>query len=261
MNLSLRQANLAAAFLLLPALIFVWYRWSYAPEEAATAGLQNLVDSLRASATQSAKPSALPAAPAPIATMPELLAKSQEIASSYDVDLTSATPNAINPELLTLSLHGDFRGLMRVLGRLETLNATLTGFELTPAPDGGLAASVELLRIPKPGAPMAFADYMDAMIEYTATRDPFAMGDPVPPAHVGADLGDLSWTYHLTSISLIGAVRIATIDGKDYNVGDHLGPMTIGDIGPSSVSLTAPGTPLVQKLHFRHNPGGADVQR
>ena len=261
MNLSLRQANLAAAAMLLPALIFVWYRWSYAPEEAASAGLQSLVDALRADATQAAKPAMLPPTPAPIATMPELLSKTQQIASASDVDLASITPNAINPELLTLSLHGDFRGLMRVLGRLETLNATLTGFELTPAADGGMSASVELLRTPKPGAPAQFADYMDAMIGYTATRDPFAMGDPVPPAHVGADLGDLSWTYHLTSISLIGAVRIATVDGKDYNVGDHLGTLTISDIGPSSVSLTAPGAALVQKLHFRHNPGGADVQR
>jgi hypothetical protein len=239
-------------------LLFVWYRWSYAPKDAAIAGLQSLTDALRASAAQAAKPAAAAAAPAAPATMAALLSQTQEIASRYDVDLTQATPNPLNPDLLTLSLKGDYRGVMRFLGRLETLNATLSGFDLAPAPDGGLVASAEVLRLPKPGAPAAFADYMDAMIAYTATRDPFAQGDPVPPAHVGADLGDLSWTYHLTSITLIGAVRIATIDGKDYGVGDRLGTMTIRDIGPSSVSLTAPGTVLVQKLHFRHNPAGAD---
>jgi len=75
--------------------------------------------------------------------------------------------------------------------------------------------------------------------------------------NAGSDLGDLSWTYHLTSISQVGADRMATIDGKDYRAGDRLGDLTITDIGPSSVSLVAPRQTLVQKIHFRRNPAGA----
>ena len=73
----------------------------------------------------------------------------------------------------------------------------------------------------------------------------------------GTDLGDLSWTYHLTSISQFGAERVATIDGKDYRAGDRLGELTVSAIGPSSVNLTAPHQTLVQKIHFRRNPAEA----
>jgi hypothetical protein len=49
---------------------------------------------------------------------------------------------------------------------------------------------------------------------------------------------------------------VATIDGKDYRVGDQLGDLTVTAIGPSSVSLNAPKQALVQKIHFRRNPPG-----
>jgi hypothetical protein len=94
------------------------------------------------------------------------------------------------------------------------------------------------------------------LVSYTAIRNPFEIGDPVPLPNAGSDLGDLTWTYHLTSISQFGADRVATIDGKDYRGGDRLGDLTITDIGPSSVSLTAPHQALVQKIHFRRNPAG-----
>jgi hypothetical protein len=104
---------------------------------------------------------------------------------------------------------------------------------------------------------VSFADYLDALVSYTAVRNPFEIGDPVPLPNVGSDLGDLSWTYHLTSISQFGADRVATIDGKDYRAGDRLGDLTISAIGPSSVNLTAPHQALVQKIHFRRNPAEA----
>ena len=94
-----------------------------------------------------------------------------------------------------------------------------------------MTGTVEIQHTAKPGAPVSFADYLDAMVNYTAIRNPFEIGDPVPLPNAGSDLGDLSWTYHLTSISLFGAERVATIDGKDYRVGD-----TLGDHAPSPPS-------------------------
>jgi hypothetical protein len=93
-------------------------------------------------------------------------------------------------------------------------------------------------------------------VSYSAVRNPFEIGDPIPLPNAGADLGDLTWSYHLSSISQFGAIRVATIDGKDYRTGDRLGDLTIAAIGPSSVSLTAPKQALVQKIHFRRNPPG-----
>jgi len=190
--------------------------------------------------------------------MPELLSRIQEIASQYNVAIRSVAPSPADANKITLGMHGEYRDMMLFLGRLETFQIAISGFEYAPD-ESGIAGSVELTHSAKPGAPVSFADYMDAIIKYTAVRNPFEIGDPVPVPNVKADLGDLSWTYHLTSISLYGAERTATIDGKDYRIGDMLNGMQISAIGPSSVSLTVPHQPLVQKLHFRRNPG--DVVR
>ena len=94
------------------------------------------------------------------------------------------------------------------------------------------------------------------MVKYTAVRNPFEIGDPVPLPNAGSDLGDLSWTYHLTSISLYGAERVATIDGKDYRVGDKLNDMQISAIGPSSVSLDRAASDLWSRSFTSgSNPG------
>ena len=85
-------------------------------------------------------------------------------------------------------------------------------------------------------------------------RDPFAIGDPVPLANADPILGDLTWTYHLTSIWQVGAERVATIDGRDYRPGDKLNQLEIVAIDPSGVRLSAPHEKLIQQLHFRHNP-------
>ena len=249
------QNTLAAGVLLFCACLFAVYRWHYAQEMRASAGMQTLADMLRIEASTAAavKP---PAGGTAGATVPELLSRIQEIASRYNVAIRSVAPNPTDANKITLGIHGDYRDSMLFLGRLETFQIAITGFEFVPDEDG-VTGSVDLVHSAKPGAPVSFADYMDAIIKYTAVRNPFEIGDPVPVPNVGPDLGDLSWTYHLTSISLYGAERSATIDGKDYRIGDTLNGMQITAIGPSSVSLVAPHQALVQKLHFRRNPAEA----
>ena len=247
------QAHLGAALLLLCAGLFGFYRWQYAQAATASAGLQTLSDMLRieADAPGSVK---LLAGGTDGATVPDLLARIQESASSHNVAVHSVSPNPADANKITLGVHGDFRDMMGFLGRLETYQLQIAGFEFAPD-ESGVGGTIEIVRSGKPGAPAAFADYLDALVGYSAVRNPFEIGDPVPLPNVGSDLGDLSWQYHLTSISLYGAERVATIDGKDYRIGGQLGAMKISAIGPSSVSLIAPHQPLVQKLHFRRNPG------
>ena len=96
---------------------------------------------------------------------------------------------------------------------------------------------------------------MDAMVAYTAIRNPFEIGDPVPLPNAGSDLGDLSWTYHLTSISLFGAERVATIDGKDYRVGDRLGDMHHHRHRSFQRQPDRAASPLVQKTAFPPQSG------
>jgi hypothetical protein len=247
------QANLGAGALLLLASLFAIYRWHYTPVVRASAGLQTLSDMLKIEADHvvAAKPLA---GGTDGATVPELLGKIQEAATSHNVVVKSVAPNPADPQKIELGVGGDFRDMMAFMGRLETFQVAIDGFEFVPG-EKGLNGKVEIQHTGKPGAPASFADYLDALVSYSAVRNPFEIGDPVPLPNSGSDLGDLSWTYQLTSISLYGAVRVATIDGKDYRAGDKMGDLTVTAIGPSSVSLTAPGQKLVQKIHFRRNPG------
>jgi hypothetical protein len=247
------QKSIGAATALFLACLFAVYRWHYAQQAHASAGMQTLAEMLRIE-TETASAAKPLAGGTGGATVPELLSRIQEIASQYNVSVRSVAPSPTDPNKMTLGIHGEYRDLMLFLGRIETLQIAISGFEFTPD-DSGVAGSVELTHSAKPGAPVSFADYMDAIIKFTAIRNPFEIGDPVPVPNVKADLGDLSWTYHLTSISLYGAERTATIDGKDYRVGDKLNGLQISAIGPSSVNMTDPRQPLVQKLHFRSNPG------
>jgi hypothetical protein len=247
-------ANIAAGVALLLASLFALYRWHYTPAARAAAELNTLSDVLKVEADNSARAKPLVGGTTG-ATIPELLSAIQQAASDHNVAVRSVAPSPADPQKINLGLHGDFRDMMAFLGKLETFQVTIDAFEFTPDEAGGITASVEVQHSGKPGAPASFADYLDALLRYTAIRNPFEIGDPVPLPNVASDLGDLTWTYHLTSISLFGAERLATIDGKDYRVGDNLGTLTITAIGPSSVSLTAPHQALVQKIHFRRNPG------
>jgi hypothetical protein len=249
------QAQIGAGLLLLLASLFTLYRWHYTPVANAAAGLETLSDMLRIEADRPVRKQA-PTGGTAGATIPELLTAVQQAAGAHNVAVRSVAPNPADPQKITLGVHAEFRDMMAFLGRLETFQVAIGGFDFAPDDAGGVTGTVEIQHTGMPGAPSSFADYLDALVSYTAIRNPFEIGDPVPLPNAGSDLGDLSWTYHLTSISQVGADRVATIDGKDYRPGDRLGDLTITEIGPSAVSLVAPRQTLVQKIHFRRNPAG-----
>jgi hypothetical protein len=71
-----------------------------------------------------------------------------------------------------------------------------------------------------------------------------------------SETDDLTWAFHLTSISEIGKSKYATIDGKDYNVGDDLQGLKIRRIGADSVTLIQKenGKERERFLRFRAAP-------
>jgi hypothetical protein len=231
------------------------YQWKYGAQDLASDGLNRLTTVLNAEAA-APSPAAGNRGPVAALSMPDLLARIQETATASEIIVKTIAPAAANAEELQLTAGGDFRNMMRFLARLETLPIAVTALDLSQDENGDAVLALGLLKSPKPAAPASMADYIDAITQYSAVRDPFSAGDPIPLTNAGSELGDLSWTYHLSSISLLGAVRIATIDGKDYQIGDALAAMKITAIGPSSVTLQAPGKALPQKLHFRRNPDG-----
>lgn len=254
LSLTVLQKNAISAAFLALATLFVVYRWHYAAQVEAAASLQTLANVLRLESA--AVPVQPPSGGTKGATIPELLSSLQEAATQNGVTIQSVAPDPSDPAKIKLGMQGDFRSTMLFLGRMETFQIAISGFDFAPDESGSLAGTIDIQHSGKPGAPTAFADYLDAILKYTAVRNPFEIGDAIPLPNAGSELGDLSWTYHLTSITLYGAERVATIDSKDYRVGEMFNGMQIKSIGPSSVSLVAPNQPLVQKLHFRQNPTG-----
>jgi hypothetical protein len=252
-----RQAHIYALLFLGCAVLFAFYRWQYSPRTDAAAALTDLSSMLRREATQQPKPKANAVHDG--ATVPDLLSRIQEIANEDGVAIHSVTPSPVAPDQFAIGTEGAFRDMMRLMARLETLQVSISSFDIAPSDHGGVTATIGITRTAKPGAPQSFADYIDATAIYSAVRNPFEIGDPVPLPNAAQELGDISWTYHLTSISLLGAERIATIDGEDYKDGDAFNGMTVMAIGPSGVSLASPKQAIPQLLHFRHNPGSSDA--
>ena len=48
------------------------------------------------------------------------------------LSVRSVAPNPADPQKITLGLHGDFRDLMAFLGRLETFQVAISGFDFAP---------------------------------------------------------------------------------------------------------------------------------
>lgn len=173
-------------------------------------------------------------------TVPDLLSRIQEIAAQNTVTLTGVEPAATDPEQFKLGLVAHYESILVFLARLETLQLSITGFDIARAMDnpGSLVVSLSFnhTAIPSPISNQRIKDF-ETRLRTTALRDPFdpSAADIRMVADANAD--DLTWTYHLTSISQIGKTKYATIDGRDYNVGDELRGLVVSAIGNDNVTL------------------------
>jgi hypothetical protein len=174
------------------------------------------------------------------ATVPEMLSRVQEIAAQKIVTLTGLEPVPADPEQFKLGLVARYGSLLGFLARFERLRVSITGFDISPAMDspGSLLVSVNFRHTPiaSPISDQRVKEF-ETKLRSIAVRDPF---DPAAGAirmAADTDADDLTWTYHLTSISLIGNTRYATIDGRDYNVGDRLQGLVVSAIGNDNVTL------------------------
>jgi membrane protein YdbS with pleckstrin-like domain len=145
-----------------------------------------------------------------------------------------------DPEQFKLGLIARYEGFLGFFARFETLQVSITGFDISRAMDnsGSLVVSLNFrhAQIASPISDQRIKAF-EARLRSIALRDPFdpANGNIRMVADANAD--DLTWTYHLTSISQIGKTKYATIDGRDYNVGDELRGLVVSAIGNDNVTL------------------------
>jgi hypothetical protein len=173
-------------------------------------------------------------------TVPDLLSRVQEIAAQNSVTLTGVEPVAADPEQFKLALVAHYDNFLGFLARFETLQVSITGFDIARPADNPSSLLVSLnfshTPIPSPISNQRIKEF-EARLKTTALRDPFDPAAGNIRMVTDADSDDLTWTYHLTSISQIGKMKYATIDGRDYNVGDELRGLVVSAIGNDNVTL------------------------
>jgi hypothetical protein len=253
-----RHANIKLCAALIAFVLsssFFYYRWYVEPNWNAAEDLYALTTLLEAESTNVVGPTWVPG-PAS-ATVPELLARIQEFATAHNIHFWSMAPDQGSQNVFALNVSGAFSNLVLFLGRLETLQLAISTFEMAPrdAGAGDVSASIVFHQANAAGVPSTYMDYFEEILSHSKIRNPFA--DAATGFQSRAVTGaDLTWVFHLTGITLLGAERFATIDGRDYLVGDQLSGMIITEINESSVRFSTDAEPAGKAMYFRSVPGG-----
>lgn len=234
-----------------------FYHAYVAPQRAATAGLQRLTQALN-TRTEAVPGATVTAAPVS-GTVPELLARVQELAVISGVSVVSVEPLA-GPETFKLVVESSYGNFVQFLGRFETLQIAVAGFEILPVPASDmLKISINFTHMAAPSpVHLSVLANLETKLQATALRDPFHPWIAPVVAAAAPSAENPGQSYLLTSISEIGATRFATINGRDYRVGDKLQGREIRSIGDDSVTLVEKVGPEERPLTLRFRDAGWD---
>lgn len=161
-----------------------------------------------------------------------------EAATRSGVRITRLAPSPQQPTVLQVELAASFPQFLRFAADLELLHGSLHGLQIRAPDDTATTGDRRVISfvLEMPAYPVRVgrrAATTPADVTNPLLRDPFL------PEAVGSAGTDLSQRYRLTGITRIGASFMATIDERDYQVGDRLGDMTVTAIDANAVQLTA----------------------
>ena len=236
---------------------FFVYAAYVAPRAEAAHDLQSLADILQ---SEQQRPPLQPARNSGV-TIPELLTRVQEIAAQSDVTVTGAQPSPTDPEQFKLNLAARYPDLLQFLAKFETLQVAVVGFDIAPAMQDprSLVASLTFNHTATAGQASAKAvKEFETRLGAVGLRDPFDPSASVIQKPRDPNATEFTGSYRLTSISQVGRSRYATIDGRDYSVGDHLQAFVVSAITSDQVTLTARagGKETQRVLKFRKGGEG-----
>ena len=249
---------LASLLLLGAAAQYFTYAAYVAPREDATQSLQAMTELLQ---VENRKKPGYRAPENRGVSIPDLLSRVQEFAAQSAVKLVSVEPIAGDAEQYRLSLLGNYGSFLEFLARFETLQVAIKGFDVTRAVDKAGLLNIALdfghTTVPNTIRAERVGEFR-TRLQKALLRDPFNPGNG--PIQLVAELNtdDLTWAFHLTSISEIGKSRYATIDGKDYNVGDAFQGLQIRKIGADSVTLVQKEKGKERERFLRFRTGSQD---
>jgi hypothetical protein len=237
MTVPFKPALIGALLLLAGSAQYFTYAAYVSPREKAAHDLAALTDVLR---VENSKKAAPPPQDNRGTTVPDLLSRVQELAAQNAVTLKAVEPLPGDAEQFKLRLITNYGSFLEFLARFESLQVNVTGFDAAPAMDmpGALEISLGFSHTAAPNAisPERIKTFM-THLKSVPFRDPFNPANTAIQMAADSNTDDLTWTFRLTSISEIGKTRYATIDGKDYNVGDRIQGFVVRAIGDSTVTL------------------------
>jgi hypothetical protein len=155
------------------------------------------------------------------------------------VQLVRLVPHPKEQGLLEVELIASFPEFLRFAADMEILNSAFSGLQINPLDNAGSSAARRaltfMLEVPRrPARTGKYVDAVRAAVAAAGLRNVFTTDKGV-----GDGLRDLSAKYHLTGVTLIGSTAVATIDGRDYELGDKLQDMTVTAITEGLVTLAA----------------------
>jgi hypothetical protein len=141
-----------------------------------------------------------------------------------------------------LSITTDYLTFLRFAAKLESLNVGINDLQVRPYDptktpvEHAIAFSITPRDDAKP-LESARIDTIQEKVSAKNKRNPFQRfaynkSEPKPSPWI-----DLTWIHRLSGIGRIGGERIATIDSRDYAVGDPLDNMSITEIRNDRVML------------------------
>jgi hypothetical protein len=258
MTSTFKPVLIASLLLLAGAAQYFVYAAYVRPREKAAQDLAMLTEVLR---VENVKKPAVRAQENRGVTIPDLLSRVQELAAQSGLTLDGAEPLAGDGEQFKLRLSAGYGNFLEFLAQFETLQVNVTGFDVAPAMEmpGMLDVSLSFSHIAAsvPIGPERIKTFMVRLKE-AELRDPFNPDAGALHLMDARNASDPTWTFRLTSISQIGKLKYATIDGRDYNVGDRLQAFVIGAIGDNDVTLIGMegGEEHPHVLTFRNRPKG-----
>jgi hypothetical protein len=256
MNALFKPLLLASLALLAAATQYFIYAAYVTPRADATQSLQAMTELLQ---VENRKKPGYRAPENRGVTVPDLLSRVQEFAAQSTVKLVSVEPAAGDAEQYRLTLLASYGSFLEFLARFETLQVAIAGFDVTPSAEAAGLLDIVLdfghTTVPNTIRAERVREFR-TRLQKAALRDPFNPGSGPIELVADSNTDDLTWAFHLTSISEMGSSKYATIDGKDYNIGDDLQGFKIRTISADSVTLIQKenGKERERLLRFRAAP-------
>ncbi len=193
-----------------------------------------------------------------ISTMPVFLKRINTIASSNEVIVRQLTPTKESRFKFNMEIHTDYFTFLRFLAALESLNTVINDLEVRPY-DSSKVPPIHVIKFsitPRNDAEPLSSERLSQLlddVQRSNKRNPFQRfafdaSHSKPQAVI-----DLTWIYPLTGIGKREDRYYATINRRDYSVGDVLDNRVVTRINADRLYLEKVTRDGVQEyvLRFR----------